>query len=600
MYHWLSAAKGTVSLPYVKWGDTWYLAFLVAVPPAGPDDGATTLITGPDWTVTYNYATGLVTVTRGTSVLSASLTPDHCFHRIVWAHNDSTDVASLYLDNVSTPVAVDTTAGFATLTGGTVTIGTGVAYSVLIGDLRISQNVFDPVAAAGWGDPIGCCFDKCSTTVNPDDAAAGPVALHYEYNGVDNRTLPWPIRANPGSLSIRAWGGMGGRWQDVVAGQGGTGGAVSGTLNDSYGSTFTIRPGERGHHCIQNGYGGTPLGEDGKGGRASGGAAIGGDGGGSGGAGGGAGSELLLDGTTIALAGGGGGGTAKTILTPAYYAGSGGSAIGNGGNGQEASAGAFQGQGGFGATTSAPGNGGLGQASNPASPPAGSPGSGRAGGQGAGNPVGTGSSAGGGGGGYFGGGGGGGSGNEPGTGGGGSSWGDAGAFSSAIGSLLPSAGPVTYGNGLIGIYWTNPSVYLSGNPLVPSLYPRNAASISGLPSPSVVVDEFELVLNAASLTTAGSVRLSVTDVGFTGALAGTWYAPGGVTASTVSGINYARLVNWTGLLRVRFKFTTPTVLNDFMVVVKDPLSGTVTAVEWSISHACFPPPGGWSVGFIQW
>lgn len=243
MYHWLSAAKGTVSLPYVKWGDTWYLAFLVAVPPAGPDDGATTLITGPDWTVTYNYATGLVTVTRGTSVLSASLTPDHCFHRIVWAHNDSTDVASLYLDNVSTPVAVDTTAGFATLTGGTVTIGTGVAYSVLIGDLRISQNVFDPVAAAGWGDPIGCCFDKCSTTVNPDDAAAGPVALHYEYNGVDNRTLPWPIRANPGSLSIRARGGMGGRWQDVVAGQGGMG-----HVNEQWHTYWDAKFIERGFH----------------------------------------------------------------------------------------------------------------------------------------------------------------------------------------------------------------------------------------------------------------------------------------------------------------------------------------------------------------
>ncbi len=573
-YHLLSGVS-TVELPNFRWGDSFGFCFYFAVPPAGPVTGQTTLATGPNWTVTYDYSTGQVVATRGSSVLVGSVAVDHNFHLVGWVHDDPTDTASLYLDGLTSSVASDSSAGFPALRGGTLSIGSSAGDSLIMGDIRLVQGTFAP--APDWTDGVGCSPGLCGTTVAVG-ATVGSGALIQNWESVGQSfEFQWDPRVTPGTMQVWVHGAPGGRWPDSVAGQSGPGGWVHGTLIDAPGSTFTIYPGERGHNCIQPGYGGSPPGEDGLGGDPGGGTAAGGNGGGTRGAGGGAGTELLLDGSRIALAGGGGGGTAKTILTPRYDAGSGGSGIAAGGDGDEPTANPWTAQGGRGGTLLAPGAGG--QDDPNLGPGSGNPGVGSVGGLGV-------SEGGGGGGGYYGGGAGGRSGNEPGTGGGGSSWADTSAFVGGIvdGNTVGQPGLDSWQGG-VGFKWGWRPLHLTANPLGPTLWPTNYHPVAGLPDPPTGVDEIELSISASGLTTASSVRLAITDVAKTANVAGSWYIPSAYSTITDSGVTYWRPTNWSGLIRVRFRFGVATSMDDYMIVM-DSASGLATVVDWGVGWSC--------------
>lgn len=590
MIHFVNGLA-TATLLNLYWGDTFYLSFLFAVPPSGPDSGTATIASGPDWTITYNYGTGVVTATRGTSVLVGAVSIDHCIHMVVWDHNNGSDTASLYLDDPATPVSVDTSAGFAVLRGGAFSVGASGQHSMLIGNVRLAQATYDTTDGATWAGLVGCCFEQCTTTIPVDGGSAGPVTVTYPWtaDGVSS-TFNWPDRALAGTMQVSVKGGDGGRWSDPVAVFGGAGGSVSGTLNDSFGSTFTIHPGEGGHNTISGGFGGGSGGSDGRGGDAGGGSAFGGHGyvAGAGAAGGGAGTELLLDGVEIVVAGGGGGGGSKTILTPYEDAGAGGSGVSDGGHGDGNPASSFYGEGGRGGTLTGPGGMALGPSFST------TVGTGAAAVGRVGADAGNGKA---GGGGYFGGGGGG----TSRGGGGGSSWGDTGAFSGAIGSTAFGTFPTRTNigtDGGVAFRYSTPAAYLTGWPGAAATYPQQYVPTPGLPGTIVGIDEFELELTGSWMTTAQSARVAVVDTALSGNVGGDWFTHLATSTITVGPITYRRLANWTGTIRIRFEFATPIPIDQFMVVIDQPLSGLVTVNEWAMSWTCALDTNKVSVGML--
>lgn len=570
MFHLLGGLS-EAPVPNFRWGDTFHLAFLFAVPPAGPDDGGAILASGPDWSITYNYGTGVVTATRGTSTLLGAVdTTAHCIHLVVWSHDDGADTAELYLDDPATPVATDSSAGFATLKGGSLFIGATGAHSILMGEVRLKQGLYDPLDGADWAEPVGCCFTDCYTTVQVGEGVSATWTERHDYTG-SPITWPVPDRSVSGTVRITAVGAGGGDARvDPVAGRPAAGGSVGGLVGD-HGDVFTFYIGERGHDGVLEGG-------DGLGGDSSGGPAVGGDAGSSNGAGGGGGTEVDKNGTPVLWAGGGGGGARKTILTPGYHAGAGAVGVGSGGNGEPLTfSSPFTAQGGLGGTLLAPGAGGV----DGSGSPSGQPGSGHAGGSGG---------AGGGGGGFFGGGGGGGGGNEAGTGGGGSSYADTGEVSSVGSSSASNA------NGRVDITYTLPALYLTGDPTAPATYPQNAYVPAGLPGTIVGISEFELDLTTLGLTTAQSLRVACATTDLSTDIDGTWSIPTTSTGVVISGLTYRAITNFTGDSRIRFEFTTPVPIDEFIVII-DTLSGTVTVNEWSLGWG--PDSAGWSVGFLK-
>lgn len=595
MYHFLTTPATSSTLVGFRWRLDYTVAFIFAVPPAGPGVGTHVIASGSvGWSISLNYATGLVSVTRGSTTLTGSVPMDNSVHMLVWTYTQATDTTALYLDDPSTPVDVDSSAGYTTLNAGTVSIGAVGDASILIGQLRIRQYAYDPAEGAIWASPVGCRTDTCRTILNPEGATAGPMTVSFPWTapGVP-ATFTWPTRAKVGSMDVAVLGGTGGTWQDITSISGGAGGSLQGRLIDSPGSVFTIRPGEGGHNCQIGIYGtglGGPGSSDGRGGDSSGGGADGGHGYiiGAGGAGAGAGTTLLMDGVELAVAGGGGAGGAKTILTPWEYAGGGGSGIGDGGHGEGSGTSAFYGQGGRGATLTGPGPMALGPSLSTTSG-TGNPGVGRMGSQGGAGQAG--------GGGYFGGG----SGGTARGGGGGSSWADTSFFTGpvvggAFGSF-PTRANIGRDGG-VAFRYNAPDVHLTGHPSAPSWYPQEYVPVPGLPSATLPIGQFEIELTASGMITAESARIAVVLPDKSANVPGTWYIPGEGSGVTVGPIGYRRIVNWTGTKRLRFVFNTFTSITSFMVIVSEPLSGSIAVGEWSIAHYCPTATNKVSVGML--